>query len=63
MVAVLNRSSSNRSVTGDSGEKLGKLVRDLSLGATLLAELLGWLRRLRALEARTVVLRWEVMDR
>jgi hypothetical protein len=42
---------------GLSGEKLGKLVRDLSLVAILLAELLGWLTNLRDLGARTVALR------
>jgi hypothetical protein len=53
---------SNRSAAGDSGEKLGKLVSDLSLGARLLAELDGCDRRLRAREARTVALRRELMD-
>lgn len=37
--------------------KLGKLVKDLSLAAMLLAELPGWLRSLRLRPARRVVLR------
>lgn len=49
--------SSKRSAAWLSGEKLGKLVSDLSLGATLLEELLGWLRRFRLRGALRVVLR------
>jgi hypothetical protein len=42
LLAVLKRwGSSWRCSRGLSGEKLGKLVRDLSLVAMLLAELLG----------------------
>jgi hypothetical protein len=58
-VAVLRRSSPGSRPFGlvGSGLKLGKLVKDLSLAAMLLAELLGWLSSLRARPARRVVLR------
>lgn len=51
----------NRLELVPSGEKLGKLVRDLSLGAMLLAELLVWLVNLRERLARRA-LRWDRAD-
>jgi hypothetical protein len=55
-VGVLRRSGESFA-RGLSPEKLGKLVRDLSLAAMLLAELPEWETSLRLLEARTVALR------
>jgi hypothetical protein len=57
LVDLAQVGSSKRSLLGVSGEKLGKLVSDLSLAATLLAELPAWLRRLRPRGPRTVALR------
>lgn len=57
MVVRAQLGSSKRSAFWLSGEKLGKLVRDLSLAAMLLAELLGWLAKLRPRVPRSVALR------
>ena len=51
-------SSKKRGTEAASGEKLGKLVSDLSLGATLLDALDGWLASFLG-RPRTVPLRFD----